>query len=84
MFAYFSIATVSISELCPTQDHASGNVLIHEAGGLVTDSLGRPLDFGKGRTLGENFGIVAAGADVHASVIAAIKKVKEEQGEGKL
>lgn len=65
------------------QDHASGNVLIHEAGGLVTDSLGRPLNFGKGRTLGENFGIVAAGADIHASVIETIRKVKEQE-EGKL
>ncbi|SCW01588.1 LAFE_0E02960g1_1 [Lachancea fermentati] len=33
-------------------DHAAGNVIVHEAGGIHTDSIdGVPLDFGKGRTL---------------------------------
>lgn len=31
-------------------DHAAGTVLIQEAGGVVTDMLGHPLDFGCGRT----------------------------------
>ncbi|KZS88798.1 3(2),5-bisphosphate nucleotidase HAL2 [Sistotremastrum niveocremeum HHB9708] len=57
-------------------DHASGSLLVTEAGGMITDGRGAPLDFGLGRTLGENFGIVAAGADVHPLIIAAIKQTK--------
>ncbi|KZO97675.1 putative MET22-protein ser/thr phosphatase [Calocera viscosa TUFC12733] len=60
-------------------DHASGSVLVTEAGGAITDSRGLPLDFGLGRTLGENFGIVAANKQVHARAIQAIKEVKEEE-----
>jgi 3'(2'), 5'-bisphosphate nucleotidase len=45
---------------------------------VISDSLGNPLRFGLGRTLGENNGIVAAGKGLHARVIEAIKKVREE------
>ncbi|CAE6442985.1 unnamed protein product [Rhizoctonia solani] len=61
-------------------DHAPGSLLIEEAGGVVSDSLGKPLSFGLGRTLGENNGIVAAGKGLHAKVIEAIQKVREEGG----
>lgn len=61
------------------QDHAAGLILIEEAGGVITDGRGEPLDFGLGRTLGENFGVVAAGKDVHDRVIAAIKQAKAEE-----
>ncbi|QRV85350.1 Myo-inositol-1(Or 4)-monophosphatase [Ceratobasidium sp. AG-Ba] len=60
-------------------DHAPGSLLIHEAGGVITDMLGQPLNFGLGRVLGENNGIVAAGKDVHERVIEAIKKVRAEE-----
>ncbi|KAG6827108.1 hypothetical protein H0H92_013179 [Tricholoma furcatifolium] len=60
-------------------DHAPGAVLVEEAGGVVTDSRGQPLDFGLGRTLGENFGVVAAGKDVHALVLAAVQKASQEE-----
>ena len=52
---------------------------MEEAGGIISDGRGEPLDFGLGRTLGENFGVVAAGKDVHAKVIAAIKQAKAEE-----
>jgi len=44
------------------------------------------LDFGLGRTLGTaNFGVVAAGKDVHPEVVAAIGAVlAEEEGEGEV
>ncbi|KAG8683888.1 hypothetical protein FRC09_015738 [Ceratobasidium sp. 395] len=64
-------------------DHAPGSLLIHEAGGIVSDMLGQPLNFGLGRTLGENKGVVAAGKGVHASVIEAIRKVREEEAKQK-
>lgn len=64
-------------------DHAPGSLLVEEAGGVVSDSSGLPLDFGLGRTLGENFGVVAAEKGMHGKVIEAIKKAKEMEA-GKL
>ncbi|KAI0357248.1 3',5'-bisphosphate nucleotidase [Trametes cingulata] len=60
-------------------DHAPGSVLVEEAGGVITDGRGKPLDFGLGRTLGENYGVVAAGKDVHDKVIAAVMQAKAEE-----
>ncbi|PPR07661.1 hypothetical protein CVT24_003829 [Panaeolus cyanescens] len=60
-------------------DHASGNILVEEAGGIVTDSRGQPLDFGIGRTLGENYGVIAAGKDVHPLILAAVQKAQAEE-----
>lgn len=56
-------------------DHAAGDLIVREAGGRVTDSLGRRLDFSKGRTLAENKGIVAAPAGVHDQVLTVVKEV---------
>lgn len=71
--------------LCGLQDHASGSLLVEEAGGVISDSRGLPLDFGLGRTLGRNFGVVAARKEIHAQVIDAIQAVlaeEAEEGEG--
>ena len=54
-------------------------MLIEEAGGVVTDSRGVPLDFGLGRTLGVNYGVVAAGKEAHALVLDAIRRVNLEE-----
>lgn len=56
-------------------DHAAGDLIVREAGGQVTDSLGRRLDFSKGRTLAENKGVVAAPKEVHAQVLEVVKDV---------
>ncbi|CAG8983926.1 hypothetical protein HYALB_00006893 [Hymenoscyphus albidus] len=56
-------------------DHAAGDLIVREAGGQVTDTLGRRLDFGQGRTLAENKGVVAAPAAVHGSVLDVVKEV---------
>ncbi|KAK7207906.1 hypothetical protein BZA70DRAFT_298387 [Myxozyma melibiosi] len=56
-------------------DHASGDLLVAEAGGVVTDMFGKPLDFTKGRTLKDNKGIVAASKNIHAQVLEAVQKV---------
>jgi 3'(2'), 5'-bisphosphate nucleotidase len=55
-------------------DHAAGAILIEEAGGRVTDSLGRALDFGGGRTLGNSRGVVASNGHLHAAVIETLSK----------
>lgn len=60
-------------------DHAPGSLLVEEAGGVISDYRGRALDFGLGRTLGENFGVVAARKEVHAEVIAAVGAVLAEE-----
>ena len=56
-------------------DHAAGDLIVREAGGKVTDTLGRRLDFSKGRTLAENKGVVAAPAAVHGQVLEVVKEV---------
>lgn len=56
-------------------DHAAGVVLVQEAGGEVSDAYGKPLNFGIGRTLKENKGIIAAPKSVHAQVIEVVKEV---------
>ncbi|XP_057499844.1 PAP-specific phosphatase HAL2-like [Actinidia eriantha] len=55
-------------------DHAAGVVIIQEAGGVVTDTGGRPLDFSKGIYLeGLDRGVVAcAGAKLHEKIIGAV------------
>ncbi|KAM0312789.1 hypothetical protein ACHAO8_006071 [Botrytis cinerea] len=56
-------------------DHAAGDLIVREAGGQVTDSVGRRLDFSKGRTLAENKGVVAAPAAIHSHVLEVVKEV---------
>ncbi|KAF5190580.1 Pap-specific phosphatase hal2-like [Thalictrum thalictroides] len=55
-------------------DHAAGVVIIQEAGGVVTDAGGRPLDFSKGMFLeGLDRGIIAcSGAILHEKIIGAV------------
>jgi len=65
-------------------DHAPGSLLAEEAGGVISDYRGRPLDFGLGRTLGKNFGVVAARREVHAQVIEAVQAVLAESTTAKI
>lgn len=55
-------------------DHAAGVVIIQEAGGVVTDTGGRPLDFSRGIYLeGLDRGITAcSGALLHEKIIKAV------------
>lgn len=56
-------------------DHAAGDLIVREAGGEVTDAVGKRLDFGRGRTLKENKGVVAAPKAVHGQVLEAVMEV---------
>ncbi|KAL3422006.1 3'(2'),5'-bisphosphate nucleotidase 2 [Phlyctema vagabunda] len=56
-------------------DHAAGDLIVREAGGQVTDSLGKRLDFSIGRTLAGNKGVVAAPAAIHSTVLEVVKEV---------
>lgn len=55
-------------------DHAAGMVLVQEAGGVVTDLRGVPLDFSQGRKLSGNTGIIAATAMLHPALVEAIQR----------
>jgi 3'(2'), 5'-bisphosphate nucleotidase len=56
-------------------DHAAGFRVITEAGGRVTDVRGMPLDFGHGRGLEANKGVVATNGHVHEDVLAIVAEV---------
>jgi 3'(2'), 5'-bisphosphate nucleotidase len=56
-------------------DHAAGYRVVLEAGGQVSDVLGRPLDFSLGRGLAANKGVVVTNGALHAAVIDAVRQV---------
>jgi 3'(2'), 5'-bisphosphate nucleotidase len=56
-------------------DHAAGMIVVEEAGGRVSDVSGKPLDFGRGRTLDGNRGVVATSGAIHDQVVEAVSEV---------
>ncbi|KAJ1970909.1 3'(2'),5'-bisphosphate nucleotidase [Dimargaris xerosporica] len=60
-------------------DHATGSLLVHEAGGRVTDIDGKPLDFSIGRYLSGNRGVVAANSNIHSRVLQAVQQALSKQ-----
>lgn len=65
-------------------DHAAGALLVEEAGGRVSDIAGRPLDFGRGRTLAANKGVIACQAGLHPVLVKAVAQALEEEGRAAL
>jgi len=57
-------------------DHGAGGLIVQESGGRVTDLDGKDLDFGQGRTLTANRGIVASNGPLHDRVLEAIRVVE--------
>jgi 3'(2'), 5'-bisphosphate nucleotidase len=55
-------------------DHASGYLLVKEAGGQVTDFYGKDLDFTLGRNLIHNQGILASNGKLHSELLQGISK----------
>ena len=56
-------------------DQCAGVVVLQEAGGMVSDLDGMPLDFSHGRTLAENRGVCATNGKIHSAVLDAIAAV---------
>ena len=56
-------------------DHAAGSIIVEEAGGRVTDTLGKDLDFSQGRTLSNNTGIIGTNGELHDLVVSAVIEV---------
>ena len=61
-------------------DHVPGEVIVREAGGLVTDFSGNRLDFTSGRAMVGNLGILSAPANLHAEALEAVKAVMSGAG----
>jgi len=55
-------------------DHAAGVLVVEEAGGRVTDMVGRPLDFTQGERLVNNQGVVVSNGTIHETALAALKQ----------
>jgi len=56
-------------------DHAGGVLLVEEAGGKVTDVLGRPLEFQHGWGLVNNKGVIVTNGPLHDHVLAALEEI---------
>ncbi len=56
-------------------DQAAGSVILEEAGGMITDLSGKPLDFGKGLRLFDNLGIAASNKKLHPELIRLLKQI---------
>lgn len=53
-------------------DYAGAQLLFTEAGGTVTDLRGKEIDFGAGRRLSNNFGVVSAVGELHGRILQAV------------
>ncbi|XP_015891156.2 SAL1 phosphatase [Ziziphus jujuba] len=60
-------------------DHAAGCIVVTEAGGVVTDAGGKPLDFSKGRYLDINTGIIVTNQKLMPALLKAVKESVEEK-----
>ncbi|KAL5085485.1 hypothetical protein Trisim1_010480 [Trichoderma cf. simile WF8] len=56
-------------------DHAGSQLLYTEMGGKVTDLEGKDIDFGAGRTLVGNWGLVAAPEGVHGEILRLVREL---------
>ncbi|XP_006663887.1 3'(2'),5'-bisphosphate nucleotidase-like [Oryza brachyantha] len=61
-------------------DHASGSIIVTEAGGLVKDASGNDLDFSKGRHLGHEGGIIATNKYLMPLVVEAAQEAMKQEG----
>lgn len=63
-------------------DHAGGALVVCEAGGKVTDILGRPLEFNHGRTLEQNRGVIVSNGSLHDAILDAVRDLKIAEKKG--
>ncbi len=55
-------------------DHAAGVVIVEEAGGKVSDMYGKELDFGQGKKLFNNRGVIVTNGKFHDEVVRVVKE----------
>jgi 3'(2'), 5'-bisphosphate nucleotidase len=56
-------------------DHAAGSLIATEAGAVVSDITGAPLDFSLGARLESNRGVICTAADLHERVVEVIDRL---------
>ncbi|MGC8643315.1 MAG: 3'(2'),5'-bisphosphate nucleotidase [Isosphaeraceae bacterium] len=56
-------------------DHAAGVLIVEEAGGIVTDITGQPLDFQHGRELTANRGVIVTNGRLHDRVLQTLAEL---------
>ena len=62
-------------------DYAAGVIVVEEAGGVVTDVDGQPLDFSQGKKLTNNCGILATNGVLHPQLLECFREWTEKKGE---
>lgn len=55
-------------------DQAAGSIVVEEAGGRVTDLRGSTLDFGAGRQLDRNHGVLVSNSRLHDAALQAVMR----------
>lgn len=55
------------------------NIRISEAGGVVTDAGGKPLDFSKGRYLDLDTGIIVTNKKLMPSLLKAVRQSLDDK-----
>ncbi|WJX52755.1 Ca(2+)-binding ATP:ADP antiporter sal1 [Trifolium repens] len=60
-------------------DHAAGSIVVTEAGGIVSDAAGNPLDFSKGKFLDVDTGIIVTNQNLMPSLLKAVKESLNEK-----
>jgi len=56
-------------------DQAAGSLVLEEAGGVITDLDGKPLDFTSGRMLVHNRGVLASNGVLHPAAVRALRQL---------
>jgi len=62
-------------------DQAAGSIILEEAGGCITDILGKELDFTQGRTLAKNRGICASNKHLHRAALKTLDAIGAWSGD---
>ena len=57
-------------------DHGAGSIIASESGAVVSDIHGNPLDFGHGRLLKANSGVIVAVPGLHERLIDRIRELE--------
>ncbi|XP_022751988.1 SAL1 phosphatase-like [Durio zibethinus] len=60
-------------------DHAAGYIVVTEAGGVVTDAAGNPLDFSRGKYLDLDTGIIVTNQKLMPLLLKAVRESLEEK-----
>ncbi|KAF8411712.1 hypothetical protein HHK36_004270 [Tetracentron sinense] len=62
-------------------DHAAGSIVVTEAGGVVTDAAGNPLDFSKGKFLDLDTGIIVTNQKLMPLLLKAVQDSLSEEAQ---